>query len=222
MSNKASLTNAELEFTQKIQAHFPRGVLSPAILRKWNGCSGEVLTNHLIDCFEKGPGTLGYLGALVLVGHDDYFHANKWLTPTASDVTIRQLVPTDFWFFHKIEKPHVGGTSLYGYEILKEIEIPHLFKALGGEECATTLLSGIHELLQRQPNGETGLLANGGEPNVFFVRGLKEEVCAVAAVWVGAGWYLCWGDQVEKKHGSSVGPHKHHYPRVFSASPLPN
>lgn len=45
MSDKTiSLTNAELELTQKLQMHFPRGILSPEELALWNGYPKEVIT----------------------------------------------------------------------------------------------------------------------------------------------------------------------------------
>lgn len=52
MSDKA-LSNAELELTQKIQMHFPRGVISPEVLGKWNGCSKEALTVRLTEAFSQ-------------------------------------------------------------------------------------------------------------------------------------------------------------------------
>ena len=55
MSDKASLSNAELELTQRIQLHFPRGVLSPEELKFWNGCEKEVLSAELAKTFSKIP-----------------------------------------------------------------------------------------------------------------------------------------------------------------------
>ncbi|MDO8604699.1 MAG: hypothetical protein Q7K40_04900 [bacterium] len=53
MSNKASLSNTELELTQRIQMFFPRGVIPTEILAQWNGCSGVDLTATILDTFSK-------------------------------------------------------------------------------------------------------------------------------------------------------------------------
>lgn len=53
--DKALLTNAELELTQKIQLHFPRGVISPQVIKQWNSCSVEQLTNCLQVAFGVDP-----------------------------------------------------------------------------------------------------------------------------------------------------------------------
>lgn len=51
MSNKAlGLTSTELELTQRMQTHFPRG-LSPEVLHHWNSCQKEVLTKALARVF---------------------------------------------------------------------------------------------------------------------------------------------------------------------------
>ncbi len=51
MSDKATLSNAELELTQRIQMHFPRGVLSAEILKQWNGCPAEIITAVITRAF---------------------------------------------------------------------------------------------------------------------------------------------------------------------------
>ena len=51
MSDKANLSNAELELTQRIQMHFPRGVLSAEVLKQWNGCPAEIITAAVAKVF---------------------------------------------------------------------------------------------------------------------------------------------------------------------------
>jgi len=53
-SDKACLTSATLELTQKIQLHFPRGI-DPEVLKKWNGCKTEELVAVLESTFGKMP-----------------------------------------------------------------------------------------------------------------------------------------------------------------------
>ena len=51
MSDKANLSNAEPELTQRIQMHFPRGVLSAEVLKQWNGCPAEIITAAVAKVF---------------------------------------------------------------------------------------------------------------------------------------------------------------------------
>ncbi len=56
MGNKTlSLTNAELEFAQKIRLHFPRGVFSSGDLKRMNGAKAEDITARLIETFSGWP-----------------------------------------------------------------------------------------------------------------------------------------------------------------------
>lgn len=56
MSEKTlNLSNLELQVTQKIQLHFPRGVISPAILTQWDNCPAEVLRAKILEVFGKTP-----------------------------------------------------------------------------------------------------------------------------------------------------------------------
>lgn len=61
MSDKTiGLTNAELEITQKLQMHFPRGILSPEEIKRWSGYLKEILNAKLTrmlkekDCLPIG------------------------------------------------------------------------------------------------------------------------------------------------------------------------
>lgn len=57
MSDKAlikpPLTDGELELTQKIQTHFPRGRISSDRIHYWNGCRTEELTFRLEQVFQE-------------------------------------------------------------------------------------------------------------------------------------------------------------------------
>ena len=53
--NDKALSNAEMELTQKIQMHFPRGVITVGVLQKWSGCPKEVLTARLTEAFGRFP-----------------------------------------------------------------------------------------------------------------------------------------------------------------------
>ncbi|GEM_PF-1069161 len=60
MSDKAtplSISNAELELTQKIQQHFPRGSIPKEVLSRWNSAPAEMLRSHLEATFGHFPKT---------------------------------------------------------------------------------------------------------------------------------------------------------------------
>ncbi|MEK9174683.1 MAG: hypothetical protein AAB725_01805 [Patescibacteria group bacterium] len=65
MSDKA-LTNAELELTQRMQMHFPRGVIPPKMLAFWNSCPKEVLTQKMVEVCGQVPDELGNIFPLTL------------------------------------------------------------------------------------------------------------------------------------------------------------
>lgn len=51
MSDK-TLTNTELELTQRFQLHFPRGI-DPRIVQEWNGYPKEMLTTYLASFLQN-------------------------------------------------------------------------------------------------------------------------------------------------------------------------
>lgn len=61
MSNKALLSNAELELTQRLQMHFPRGAIPANAIDAWNSCSKEKITNML----KKALGEVPYGGTII-------------------------------------------------------------------------------------------------------------------------------------------------------------
>jgi len=55
MSKKTFLSNLELQITQKIQLHFPRGVISPKVLNYWDNCKPNIFTEILLKIFGNIP-----------------------------------------------------------------------------------------------------------------------------------------------------------------------
>ncbi|HEY5587388.1 MAG TPA: hypothetical protein VIK86_00370 [Candidatus Paceibacterota bacterium] len=53
--DKKTLNNLELQVTQKIQLHFPRGVISKETLTKWDNCSNDMLSDLLFGFFKSFP-----------------------------------------------------------------------------------------------------------------------------------------------------------------------
>jgi len=55
MSEKTNLTNLELQVTQKIQLHFPRGTVSQNVLMFWDNCQSDLLRRKLQEFFGEIP-----------------------------------------------------------------------------------------------------------------------------------------------------------------------
>lgn len=105
------------------------------------------------------------------------------------------------WFTGKVEEdvpegilvPMVLAQSAYDNEIIAD---------LGGEERAEVTLAEIWRLIQRQANGEDGVLLTNGYFNIFYVRDVNGLLRAVGVGWGGGGGSACafalddagWGD----------------------------
>ena len=81
MSDKANLTNAELELTQRIQMHFPRGVLSSEVLKKWNSCPTYIITRACKKAFAEFTENQQILEVLGTVN-----------VPTTEDFVVRSYI----------------------------------------------------------------------------------------------------------------------------------
>ena len=75
--------------------------------------------------------------------------------------------------YHKLRKASVDGPII--------IE-------LGGEAKAETSLSEMFSLMEKQKNGEDGVLLNNGYANIFYIKDQKGVLHAVVVHWVDGGW----------------------------------
>ena len=55
MSDKALLSRAELELTQRLQLHFPCGEIPPKMQSLWNGCSCDRISLALTEILNRKP-----------------------------------------------------------------------------------------------------------------------------------------------------------------------
>jgi hypothetical protein len=87
------------------------------------------------------------------------------------------------WFGGKIEEPVIEATLCYA-KLRRPSLIRPVFKELGDK--AETTFTQIYALMERQANGEEGVLFVNGRMNIFcVVNGL-----AVIVYWHGGGWYV--------------------------------
>lgn len=77
--------------------------------------------------------------------------------------------------YHKLRQASVDGP---------------IIQELGGEAKAETTLTEMFSLMEKQKNGEDGVLLNNGYANIFYIRDQNGVLCAVFVLWRGAGWYV--------------------------------
>ncbi|MBM3257670.1 MAG: hypothetical protein FJZ05_00415 [Candidatus Nealsonbacteria bacterium] len=90
------------------------------------------------------------------------------------------------WFLKKIEEP-VGKADLR-YMKLTSPSVDGPILAELGEDRAETTLAQIFSLMERQPNGEKGILLTNGYANIFYVRDVSGILRAVHVRWCSDGW----------------------------------
>jgi hypothetical protein len=89
------------------------------------------------------------------------------------------------WFLGKIEEPK-PETQLRYAKLFKLSEDSPILAGLGN--TAETTLAEVYALMERQPNGEEGVLLTSGYANIFYVRDVNSELRAVHVHWHGGGW----------------------------------
>ena len=195
MKSDKVLTKAELEFTQKLQMHFPCGNIDPAIVQAWNGCPKEFITERILTAFGKMPEVnmlLKRISSFFIQPESAKFIASdrfKVNTGHEAEVKISYLGDNFCkWMLNLVEEQPPAEVNLYYHELLKDSVDGPIIKELGGEQKAETTLSEIFTLMKRQRNGEDGVLLTSGYANIFYVRGANGVLRAVSVGWGGDGW----------------------------------
>jgi hypothetical protein len=89
------------------------------------------------------------------------------------------------WFLGKVEEPCPETTLRYAKLNRYSVDGPILAE-LGN--TAETTLAQIYALMERQPNGEDGVLLTNGYANIFYVRDINGALRAVYMGWKAGGW----------------------------------
>lgn len=89
------------------------------------------------------------------------------------------------WFFGKTEDPTALATLRHAKLARPSVDGPILAEL--GDKAETTL-SQICALMERQPNGEDGVLLTDGRANIFYVRDTNGALRAVDVRWTAGGW----------------------------------
>lgn len=106
------------------------------------------------------------------------------------------------WFGGKTEDP-IGEQILRCHKLLKPSVDDRIVAELGGEAKAETALSGMSSLMEKQKNGEDGVLLTNGYANVFYVQDQNGVLRSVVGSFCRFGWCVDAGS-VEWFDGSNV------------------
>ncbi len=94
--------------------------------------------------------------------------------------------------FRSIVEEPVLEATLVPFDLNQAASDGAIIADLGGEDRAEVALSQVWRLLERQPNGEEGVLLTSGYANIFYVRDIAGALRVVTAVWVALknGWQV--------------------------------
>jgi hypothetical protein len=196
MSNKALLSRAELEFTQKFQLHFPCGVISDKELEKWNGCKTDFLAKYIAEHFSKFPEPeveplIQFTDTVTIPACPERFVArDHFIVDTSKKAKVKISYLGDNFkekFLDKIEQPRQETTLRYGKLLKSSVDEP-IIAETGGAEKAETMFAETFALMEKQANGEAGVLLANGYANIFYIRDSAGVLWTVNVSWIDDGW----------------------------------
>ena len=192
-SDKACLTRAELEFTQRIQLQI-EGLIPTEVLAKWNGCTADILQAALSETFSRFPEPqpeplLKFLGIVTIPATERFIVSDRIAAIRKSGRKIYTGSNFEKWFFEITVEP-IEETQLRHYKLLKAEVDGTIIAELGGKIKAETTFSGMLALMEKQANGENGILLTNGYANIFYIRDGNGVLRAVGCYWDGGGWYV--------------------------------
>ena len=189
------LSSAELEASQKIQTHFPRG-LSAKVLGAVNSCSADVLTGaieRMLTGLANGAKTaveklLNYVTS-IKVGDVSRFVAKDFFKEgkTVDGVKIAWLGDNFKKFFLPKVEENVTAAEIRVQKLAKPSKDLGI-RAEIGEENEEAQLAHLWQCLKLQGEGGEGALLTNGWANIFYIRDHEGNLWAVNACWFGDGW----------------------------------
>jgi hypothetical protein len=224
MNSDKTLSNTELELTQKIQMHFPRGVISAGVLKQWNGCKAEIITACLTEAFSKGPKIikseplLKFLYTTRLPAITGNFIVEERFSLKNTEVKFSEIGRNFIAWFGNVVEESIGESELSVQQLQKNSVDRPIIDELGGLEKAGIFLQQIWLFMrEKQAKGETdGWFVAYREDKVRFPEdepfayankekeGGRSVLRAVYFGWDGDGWSLS-ADQVSDPGGWSGG-----------------
>jgi hypothetical protein len=96
------------------------------------------------------------------------------------------------WFLSgngKTEDPISEQTLRYAKLRKSSVDV-QIIKELGGEEKSEATLTEVFFLMEKQANGEKGVLLTNGYANIFYVKDSSGVLRAVRVLWDDDGWHV--------------------------------
>lgn len=143
---------------------------------------------------------------------------------SAEDFLVREHFTGDDFhlgenFLSKVEKITMSHTTLRYCRLKQWSKGIPIINELGGEGIAETTFVELSVLIERQRNGESGVLLTNSGSNIFFIRDTNNELQLFNLYWTlgsafGRRWSLHAHSLKDEKHsfGWSTG-------RIFSRNP---
>lgn len=92
-------------------------------------------------------------------------------------------------FFGKVEQPQPAVT-IRKYKLRTFAPDGPIIAELGGPAKVETTLSVAYALIRRQAMGQPGFLQTNGFANIFYVRDVKDVLCAIRVGLAEDGWVV--------------------------------
>jgi hypothetical protein len=92
-------------------------------------------------------------------------------------------------FFDKKEKP-APEVTYRKYKLLGIVPDGPIIEELGGNAKAEGTVTAALTIVQRQGNGEAGILQTSGYANIFYAKDKQGELCAIRISWASDGWWI--------------------------------
>lgn len=94
-------------------------------------------------------------------------------------------------FLHKTEEGMLAGELKVHKLLRSSLDVP-IMTELGDSQSYLTTLADMWVLLEKQPNGEGGVLLVNGGANIFYIHDTEGKLWAVSARWRAdhGGWFV--------------------------------
>lgn len=211
MNSDKTLSNAELELTQKLQMHFPRGIISPDVLKQWNACQKEAITARLVEAFSKGPEIvfsatehlLESLGTITIPANPEKFVVKKkFVVDTGKKALVKIFYlgsNLQAWFIDTIEDPSEVMSLRKDKLRRASVDTPILTELGGPDKVATTWFAIWHLMMSGQLDKKLwhvfymeDEIRFPEDKTISFTNAKGEQVVlrAVDVSWDDDGWDL--------------------------------